>query len=123
MSAHTVATSCKSFVNLPGGFKMAVVNVTGSASYDTNGSNVDLSTSGNLGSALGFRAVNGAVVVGYANGTTTNTKWMFDPILGTSGTGTTITMKVHDITAASDAEVSAATDLSALVVTLLVIGT
>lgn len=121
MSANTVTATPLAFVNLNGGLKMALVTVTGTASYDTGGSAIDLSTSGNLGVAAGFQTVLGAMEAD--NTTAGSSKYQYKFLHAASNAAATGKLKVHDLSAASDAEVSSTTDLSGTVFRLLVIGT
>lgn len=121
MGAFTVTATPKSFCNLNGSMKMAVVEITGPASYDTGGSAVDLSTSGNLGAALGFQKVFGASLMDCD--TAASSKYFGAFLHATDFAAASGKLKLHDQAAAADAEVTAATDLSATKWLILVVGT
>jgi hypothetical protein len=114
MSAFTVVSVLGS-ENLQGRMKKVVCTATGTASYDANGSIIDLSTSGVLGTAHGFTGVHGVKVINVsAHG---SDKYQFAYIRATPATGT---LKVRDVTQAADAETSG--DLSSITWTFEVIG-
>ena len=121
MSAFTV-TAVKS-VSLPGpsAGKVAVIQCTGTASYDTGGSVINLATTNSVLTALnneaGFTTIHGVQVLNV--GTAASDKYRLQYLGATAATGV---IKVRDLSAASDAEVSSTTDLSATTWTLEVRG-
>ncbi len=117
MSAHTVSATPLGFVNLQG-LKAAVVTVTLSASYDSGGSVVDLSTSGNL-AAAGFKTVTGAMLLGHE--TAASGKYLPVFVPAASNAAATGLLKIYDTSQAGDAETSG--DLHASLIRLLVTGT
>jgi hypothetical protein len=121
MGTATVSATPKAFMNQQGGMKQLLCVVTGSASYATGGDTIDFSTSGTLGQALGFQTVTGCVLVG--QDTAASTKYLPFFLPAAADAAATGKLKLHDITAASDAEVTAATDLSAVTFRFLVYGT
>lgn len=109
MSAHTVVSvlSCTPL----GNEKRVVFTATGSASYDTNGSTINLGTSGVLGPWAGFSVVYGVTLVGVAaHG---SSKYQFTYVPAAAYAAATGTLKAYDVSGASDAEVASTTDLSA----------
>lgn len=120
MSAHSVPTTVLSFSNLPGGKKEAIMILTPSASYDAGGSTADFSTSGNLGVALGFQTVFAVDTV--AAPTAANSIY-YAVLVPTASTyaAATAKIKIHDLSAASDAEASG--DLSTKLLHIRVTGT
>jgi hypothetical protein len=114
MGAFTV-TTVRGAANLQGRMKMAVIDCTGPASYDTGGSIIDLSTSGVAG-ADGFTSVHGVQII---QSTAANSLQLMRYVRVAAATGL---LKVNDGAAAADAEVSAATNLSGNTYTLLVTG-
>ena len=96
--------------------RRAVLLLTLPASYDTGGSALDLSalTDG------GFTKVHGLQVLSIA---AANDKYSLSFVPGSSYAPSTGLVKIRDLSAASDAEVSGATDLSAVTVTVEVVGT
>ncbi len=121
MSAHTVGATPVSSQVLPGGGKKLITTLTLSASYDSGGSAADFSTAGPLGAALGFQTVHGVCHVGFANGTTTNTKYIPKFIAAASYAAATGLIKIMDETQAADAEASG--DLHTCVMLVEVHGT
>jgi len=95
--------------------RRAIITATGPSSYDTNGSAIDLSavTGG------GFTKVHGVRLVGVSAHANDKYHVQFIPA---ASYGTSPTLKVRDLSAASDAEVSSTTDLSAVALILEVIG-
>lgn len=111
MSAFTFAST--DVTNLAiGDTKIATITVTGTASYDTGGSTIDLSAY--------FTKVHGAQVISASAAALSKYKFTFLP--GSSFAAASGKLKVNDVTAASGAEVSSTTDLSAGTYTLLVVG-
>lgn len=113
MSAHTFVAELQNEFGTK--TRRAIITATGSASYDTNGSVLDCSaiTGG------GFTKVHGIRQVGIsAHG---NDKYHLTFVPAASY-GTSPTIKVRDLSAASDAEVSSTTDLSGVTFILEVIG-
>lgn len=120
MGTMTVSATPKGFVNLPGAMKIATLTFTGSGSYATNGDTMpDLSTSGNLGVGLGFTTVHSIFIS--AQPSAGNDKY-FCTYVPNSDSPTTGKIKIRDLTAASDAEVTNATDLSGVTFVATVIG-
>lgn len=110
MSAHTVVAVLNTSTN--SGRKVTTFTATGSASYDSGGSTIDLSTSGVLGVEAGFTVVHGCRQVGLANGGAANSKYYHSFIVGSSYSPTGGKIKIHDLSQAADAETSG--DLSAI---------
>jgi hypothetical protein len=110
MSANTVGTPTR--VTL-GDLKRAIIDVTGTASYDTNGSLIDLS-------ATFPSKVLGASVIATSPHASDKYRVMFIP--GTSDGPTLGKLKIRDLSAASDAEVASTTDLSGTTFRLEVVG-
>lgn len=100
MSAATPATATR--VTL-GDIKRAIIDVTGPASYDTNGSLIDLS-------ATFPSKVLGVTVIATSPHASDKYRAMFIP--GASDGPTLGKLKIRDLSAASDAEVASTTDLS-----------
>ncbi len=119
MSAHTVPTTAIAFRSSNGGMKQAVLALTLSASYDAGGSVADFSTAGNLGAALGFTTVTGVSCLGHETAASSKYYPVFVP--AASNAPSTCLIKLHDLTAGSDAEPSG--DLHASVMRILVVGT
>lgn len=111
MSAHTLASTLRAEVT--GGIKKAVVTVTGSASYDTGGSTLDLSSIFTL-----VYGVNVIAISPHASG-----KYNDRFIPGASYAPSTGKIKLYDTTTDPGAEVSSTTDLSATTFTIEVTGT
>jgi len=103
MSAFTFTDTSDVLHVQNGDLKTALVNVTGSASYDTGGSLVDLSAY--------FTKVRGAHAISASGAALSKYKFTFIP--GASDGAALGKLKVNDVTAASGAEVSNTTDLSA----------
>jgi hypothetical protein len=111
MSAHTLASSpvVESLV----GLKKAVVTVTGCTSYETGGSALDLSS-------IFKSKVYGISRIGTdPHG---SDKYALTYVPAASNAPATGKIKIRDLTAASDAEVTSTTDLSATTWTLEVTG-
>lgn len=120
MSAFTIASVLGSKIDR-GDLKELVISVTGTASYDTGGSVIDLSTANaTLGTALGFAAVHGVERIGVT--TAADDKYMFTYVRAASGAAATGLLKLRDATAASDAEVTGAVSLAASTFFLRVVG-
>lgn len=112
MSAHTVSsTALRSEVN--NGVKTVVVEVTGTASYDTGGSVADLSSHFSS-KVYGAKLL---AVSPHASG-----KYRPSFIPGSSYAVATGKVKLYDITANPGAEVTSTTDLSATTFTFEVTG-
>lgn len=95
--------------------RRAVVTVTGPASYDTNGSAISCTDF----PGGGFTKVHGIRPVGVSAHANDKYHVQFVPA---ASYGTSPTLKVRDLSAASDAEVSSTTDLSGVTLILEVIG-
>jgi hypothetical protein len=109
MSAHTLVSTLQEETLI--GLKKAVVTATGSASYDAGGSILDLSS-------IFKSKVYGVTQVAVSpHG---SAKYQLTFIRGASDGAALGKVKIHDITAASGAEVSG--DLSATTFTLEVTG-
>jgi hypothetical protein len=121
MSAHTVPTSCLTHTVLPGGLKIATMELTLSGSYDAGGSVADFSTAGNLGGALGFQKVYGCSGVGVATAGHANSKYKPALVRAASDAAATAKVKIDDVIQATPAEASG--DLSSVVLTVIVYGT
>jgi len=95
--------------------RRAVLLLTLPASYDTGGSALDLSalTDG------GFVKVHGLTVLSIA---AANDKYNLSLVPGSGYSPSTCLVKIRDLSAASDAEVASTTDLSAVTVTVEVVG-
>lgn len=122
MSAHTVPSTVLAtwYTN---GCKEAIILLTCSASYDAAGSTINLSTSGNLGVVHGFTTVLGVSLLGTTIGTDANSKYYPVFVPAASHAAATGKLKIHDTSAAADAEVTAATNLSAVTMTIKIVGT
>jgi hypothetical protein len=107
MSAFTVV-SVLGEENNYGRMKKVIFSSTGTASYDTGGSAVDLSTAGVLGT-LGFGTVLGVQQIDCD--TAASSKYLIFYLHGSGPTNGLL--KVHDSSAASDAEISSTTDIHA----------
>jgi hypothetical protein len=116
MGAMTVGT-VKGSTSLSGRMKMVVVSVAGSTSYATGGDTIDLSTTGTLGAADGFTGVT-AVIPGDVAAAADDV-YRLQYVGATAATGL---IKMRDLAAASDAEVTNATNLSTKTWTLTVFG-
>jgi len=111
MSAHTVPASVKASI-VSQGSKRVILALQLSASYDAGGSVVDLSTSGSLGQALGFTRVFAGGMAG--QGTAADSKYFPVFIPAASDAPATGKVKVHDTSAAADAEASGDLHLSSI---------
>lgn len=120
MGTMTVSATPKGFVNLPGAMKLATLTFTGSVSYATGGDTMpNLGTAGNLGVGLGFTTVHSISIT--AQPTAANDKYLCTYI-PSSDSPTAGLIKIRDLSAASDAEVTNATDLSGVTFVATVIG-
>lgn len=118
MSAFTVA-SVVGFKNDAGALKEAVITVTGTASYDTNGSVINLGTGGVLGASQGFQSVHGVEVIKVSAHASDRYKISYVNVSAAAGT-----LKVRDAAAMTAmSEVANTTDLSSITWTLRVVGT
>lgn len=95
--------------------RRAVVTATGPASYDTNGSVLTCTDF----PGGGFTKVHGVRLVGVSAHANDKYHVQFVPA---ASYGTGPTLKVRDLSAASDAEIASTTDLSAVVFILEVLG-
>lgn len=115
MSAFTITSVRSVHVGGMGAQKRAVIECTGPASYDTNGSVIDLSSANTVLTGLNnesaFTAVRGVARLGVSPHA--SDKYMPAFVPGASGSPSTGTIKLRDLSAASDAEVASTTDLSA----------
>ena len=111
MSAHTLVSY--PVVEALLGMKKAVITITGTASYDTGGSTLDLSS-------LFPSKVYGLREIAVSPHGSAKYKLSFVP--GSSYDPATGKIKIHDVTAASGAEVTSTTDLHATTWTLEVTG-
>lgn len=102
-----------------GGIKFTVITTTGSASYDTGGSVIDLSLA-TLGAWTGYSEIYGVAMLGIS--ATASSKYSPVFIAAAAGAPATGKIKLHDSSAAADAEVTGATDISGTTFTLLVTG-
>lgn len=105
MTAFT-SVSVLSPLNAVGG-KCIVLSATGPSSYDTGGSVIDLSVS-TLGAESGLTNVRGVLIIGM--GASGSAKFLGLYLAGASAALGKLLLR--DLTAASDAEVTNATDLS-----------
>lgn len=106
-----------------GGLKIRIVSCAGPASYTTNGGEIDLSNDATDGLGNNFdRFSEVYCVTQCAIGAHGNAKYATRFVPAASGAAATGTIKVLDQSAASDAEVSNATDLSTVTFYFLVIG-
>ncbi len=98
--------------------RQATLLLTLSASYATGGDTLDLSavTGG------GFTLVHGIRAVGVGVSGAGNDKYHFTYVPATGYAPATCLLKIRDLSAASDAEVSNTTDLSAVTVLVDVVG-
>jgi hypothetical protein len=112
MSAFTVVSILSADSAPSGAAKRVTFTATGTASYDTAGSVLNLATSGVLG-INGFSAVHGVKLVGVA--AAASDRYVCTYVRAAAGAPATGKLKVRD---ADDAtamiEVSSTTDLSAL---------
>ena len=125
MSAFVVASVLALNVGGVGAQKRAVLSITGTASYDINGSPLDLSSSNTtltgLNPMAAFTRVDGVNFIGVnPHG---SAKYQPAYVRAASGAPATGTIKAHDVTASSGAEVSSTTDLSATTFFVEVFGT
>jgi hypothetical protein len=125
MSAFVVASVLALTVGGVGAQKRAVLSVTGTASYDTGGSALDLSSANTtltgLNAMAAFTRVDGINVVGvnpHASG-----KYHAAHVRASSGAPATGKLKLYDVTTDPGAEVSSTTDLSSTTFFLEVFGT
>lgn len=125
MSAFTITSVKMISVGGPGGCKRAIVRCTGTASYDTGGSVLNLSSSNTvltgLNNEAAFTTVLGVVPVGV--GTAASDVYRLQYVNAAADAPATGLLKARDLAAAADAEVGAATDLSATTWTFEVFGT
>jgi hypothetical protein len=106
-----------------GGLKIRIVSCVGPASYTTNGGEIDLSNDATDGLGNNFDRFTEVYCVNQcAIGAHGNAKYSVRYVPAASGAAATGTLKVLDQSAASDAEVSNATDLSSVTFYFLVIG-
>lgn len=121
MSANTPVSVVSCPMDIQG--KRAVITATLSASYDTGGSLIDLSSANAimLAGNGGFVTVSGVEMVGVSPHASDKYRIAFIP--GAALGPALGKLKIRDLSAASDAEVSSTTDLSATTVTLVVYGT
>lgn len=125
MSAFTIAAVLGRTVGTLGAQKRVTLQVTGTASYDSNGSLLNLSSSNTTLTGLDPDAVFTRVDAVSVVGVTPHGSAKYQPayVRAASGAPATGTIKVHDVTASSGAEVSSTTDLSATTWFLEVVGT
>lgn len=104
--------------------KRAVIEATGPASYDTAGSIIDLSTANTvltgLNNEAAFTHVRGVSVLGISPHGSDIYRPAFVP--GASGGPALGKLKIRDLSAASDAEVTSTTDLSGTTLVLEIVG-
>lgn len=112
MSAFTYTAATAEKARSVGEIKTIIMTIAGSASYDTGGSVLDLSDL--------FTKVYGVEIIGVGAAASSKYKGTFTP--GASDAAATGKIKMNDITAASGAEVSSTTDLSALTFVVRVTG-
>ena len=98
--------------------RRAIITITGSASYATGGDTIDLSAL----AGGGFVKVHGVSFVAQGIGGAANDKYRFAYVPAASYAPSTGVLKIRDLSAASDAEVSSTTDLSAVVWVAEVVG-
>lgn len=115
MSAFTLGTVLKESID-KGGFKRVLVEVAGTASYDTHGSVLNASSIG-----PGFSKLHGVNVMSVSLAASDKYRLAFVP--GASYSPSTGLLKVRDLSAASDAEVAGSTDLSGTTWVLELVGT
>ena len=99
--------------------KTVTCTATAPASYDANGSVIDLSTAGGLGALYGFTRVDAVMVGGITSAHTTD-PYRVLYVRAAAGAAASGTLKIRDLAAASDAEASG--NLSALTLCLVVHG-
>ena len=90
--------------------RRAVIIITGSASYATGGDTINLSAL----EGGGFTKVHGVSFIAMGIGGAANDKYRFAYVPAASYAPATGVLKIRDLSAASDAEVSSTTDLSAV---------
>lgn len=105
-----------------GNFKIAVISTVGSGSYATGGDTLDLSSAAaGLGDKFnGFTEVFSVNQCSY--GAAADSKYFAAYIPAALGAAATGLVKIHDLTAASDAELASTTSLSAVTFYFTVIG-
>lgn len=125
MSAFVITAVKMISVGGPGGCKRALVRATGTASYDTGGSIIALGSGNTVLTGLNneayFTTVLGVVPVGV--GTAASDVYRLQYVNAAADAAATGLLKVRDLAAAADAEVSSTTDLSATTWTFEVFGT
>lgn len=100
--------------------KCVTLTVVGATSYATGGDTLDLSQAA-LGKANGFaKRVDGIQLIGTS--AAANTKYLPCYVPATAGAPATGLVKIHDITAASDAEVVSTTSLAGVTFTFVAFG-
>ena len=105
--------------------KRAVLSATGTASYDTNGRLIDLSSVNTVLTGLDpMAAFNRVDAVNFC-GVNPHGSDIYRPayVRAASGAPATGTIKVRDLSAASDAEIASTTDIHTTTFFLEVIGT
>jgi hypothetical protein len=124
MTAFLPATSGDVVVNYSHAVnqKKAILRFKGPTSYDAAGSTIDLSSAvASLAAFSGFSKVYGVQLI--AQSTAANDKYYLTYVpADETYLAATGKIKVRDLTAAADAEVTAATDLSAVIFRLIVWG-
>lgn len=114
MGAFTITGVLSVTPGPEGAGKRVLVTATGPASYDSNGSVLNVASSNttltDIVNDAYLTVVNGVCQVGISPHA--SDKYDCKYIRDTAGAPATGTVKVRDLSAASDAEVSAATDLS-----------
>lgn len=90
--------------------RRAVIVITGSASYATGGDTIDLSAL----AGGGFTKVHGVNFLAMGIGGAANDKYRLAYVPAAAYAPATGVLKIRDLSAASDAEVTATTDLSAV---------
>lgn len=125
MSAFTVTAVKMIKVGGPGGCKQAIIRCTGTASYDTGGSVLNLSSSNTALLALNneayFTTVTGLAPVGVD--TAASDKYRLQYVNAAADAPATGLIKARDLSAQPAAEVTSTTDLSATTWTFEVFGT
>ena len=124
MSAFVITGVLAVSPGFEGSCKRVLLTATGTASYDTNGSVIALGSANTVLTALNadafFTVVHGVSQCGIdPHG---SDKYDCKYIRAAAGAPATGTLKVRDLSAASDAEVSSTTDLSATTFYLEVVG-
>lgn len=124
MSAFTVTAVKSVIVGGPGAQKRAIIQCTGTASYDTGGSVLNLASTNTtltgFNNEAAFTYVHGVSVVNVD--TAASDKYRLQYLGAAAFAPATGVIKCRDLSAASDAEVSSTTDLSATTWTLEVFG-